>query len=289
MSKIKGFSLIELSVSLIIIAVLASVILSGAGIKKTARIAGAKSLTSSANLAALGDLVLWLDAVDVGNITIETDGTVSSWQDISSVISGVSLTQGTASARPTYVEDVINGLPVIRFDGTNDVLQILSEDNLLLSDEFSLFLVYVSNDGSSVGLFSNTYHDGANYHGFQTLANSGGITFYFATGSGLGQNNVGNGHSDVQKILIIESSAASQFFQFNSGTLTRSFTFNASPEGQVFLGARLDAASNSPGNFGEHDIGEVILFKRNLSATESAGVLNYLSKKWKIEMTYLGS
>lgn len=68
--------------------------------------------------ARLPGLVLWLDA---GRITGLVDGDpVATWSDLSGL--GNHATQATASKRPTYKVNIVNGRPVVRFDGVDDVL-----------------------------------------------------------------------------------------------------------------------------------------------------------------------
>jgi len=60
---------------------------------------------------------LWLDAADLSTIRIATG--VSEWRDKSG--NGRNVT-ATGTARPTYVPAGLNGLPLIRFDGTANVM-----------------------------------------------------------------------------------------------------------------------------------------------------------------------
>lgn len=66
----------------------------------------------------LPGLVAWYDA---SQITGLSDGeAVAQWNDVSG--NGNHLTQGTAGFRPIYKVSIVNGLPVVRFDGTDDKL-----------------------------------------------------------------------------------------------------------------------------------------------------------------------
>lgn len=61
-------------------------------------------------------LALWLDAADRSTITIDTG--VSEWRDKSG--HGRTLTQSNGALQPSYVAGEVNGLPVVRTDGTDD-------------------------------------------------------------------------------------------------------------------------------------------------------------------------
>ncbi|MBX3737166.1 MAG: fibronectin type III domain-containing protein [Candidatus Didemnitutus sp.] len=62
-------------------------------------------------------LKLWLDASTLGNAD-----TVSTWRELSGASNHA--TQAAAPARPLVIQNQLAGLPVVRFDGTDDVLQL---------------------------------------------------------------------------------------------------------------------------------------------------------------------
>lgn len=72
---------------------------------------------SWADLTEITDLKAWYKADEIGGLS---DGDpVTTWSDSSG--NSVDLSQ-TGSARPTYKTSIINGLPVVRFDGSDDLL-----------------------------------------------------------------------------------------------------------------------------------------------------------------------
>jgi hypothetical protein len=82
--------------------------------------ASATTLTSGADLP-LADLRLWLRA-DVGVARQSTNDLVSNWSDQSG--HGNHAVQTTAASQPRRMTNVINGRPAIRFDGTDDRLDL---------------------------------------------------------------------------------------------------------------------------------------------------------------------
>ena len=64
------------------------------------------------------DRRLWLRA-DVGVVT-DSGGSISTWADLSGL--GNDATQSDSASQPQAVASVVNGQPVVRFDGANDVL-----------------------------------------------------------------------------------------------------------------------------------------------------------------------
>jgi hypothetical protein len=92
---------------------------------------------------------LWLDAADTttlfdqvsGGNLIANFGAIARWQDKSG--NARHLTQSNATARPLRIDGVQNGLPVARFDGSND--RMLSGVVNLGSAGYSCF--WVTNSG----------------------------------------------------------------------------------------------------------------------------------------------
>jgi len=87
----------------------------------------------------LPNLQLWLDATRIA----QADSTsVATWSDQSG--NGYDATQGGSAARPTFIASGLNGLPVVRFDGTDDRLSIPSSTatfKFLHSDVSTVFIV----------------------------------------------------------------------------------------------------------------------------------------------------
>jgi hypothetical protein len=107
-------------------------------------------------------LSLWVSA-DQG-ITTDGSGNVSAWDDRSA--SNNDLLQATAGARPLFVSSGFNGLPVLRFDGTDDFLLFTTR----LTNVRSVFWVVKESSSAPVnsgrfilGDVSNwDFHAGAN-------------------------------------------------------------------------------------------------------------------------------
>jgi hypothetical protein len=75
----------------------------------------------SFNPTQIPDLALWLDAADASTITVDGANNVSQWRDKSGNARHVA--QAATLNQPSYVTGVLNGLPVVRPDGVNDVLE----------------------------------------------------------------------------------------------------------------------------------------------------------------------
>jgi len=83
---------------------------------QTAAMSGGEAAPPPFSPLDIAGLKVWLDA---SQITGLNDGdSVTTWSDLSG--QGNDVTQSTASKKPTYQTNEINGLPVVKFDGVDD-------------------------------------------------------------------------------------------------------------------------------------------------------------------------
>jgi hypothetical protein len=91
---------------------------------------------------------LWLDATDSSTIT-EDGGVVSQWNDKSG--NARNAAQSISDSRPTYTSDVLNGLPVLTLDGTDDYMVVPHNSALNMQIASStVIVVYRKSDGFRV-------------------------------------------------------------------------------------------------------------------------------------------
>ena len=124
----KGFSLIEISLIILIIAILVYGISTGIDLYKDAKISTAKNLTTKSPVSRISELSLWLEASDSQKIecygatkTCTNNGKIKIWFDINpTTIDKINVGRNNnGDGAPTYVEDGINGLPAINFNQDN--------------------------------------------------------------------------------------------------------------------------------------------------------------------------
>jgi len=93
----------------------------------------------------LPELRLWL-AADRSAKTFN-GGNISQWNDLSG--NGHHATQSVASNQPLFVSNGINGLPTMRFDGTNDYFNIPTPSALGIQNaDYEIFFVASSSSAS---------------------------------------------------------------------------------------------------------------------------------------------
>lgn len=290
-----AFSLIELSIVLIVIGLVVSGVIAGKKLIESAKLTAAKSATKSSIVGSMEDLILWLDATSI-DITdsnqVRIDGSdiyIKEWQDISPISDFKNDVEQTSNAKqPAYNKNGLNGLPSLNFDGADS---IATADNMInssfpLSDSMSFFIVAKINEVTTSTDSLIAIDENINNIDFQLDANSGGQYLYRAKTSGSLHNGINSGIDHVGGTHLFgyslnhkdSSSQAVEIFvdgvQVNSTGYGNRFAHNS---------AILRIGSNRVNNSGiGAEISEVIIFKDALSNTERQAVEDYLMDKWDI-------
>ena len=163
----KAFSLVELSVVILIIGILISVVSQGVDLLSAYKRTAAQKLTKTSRVSSVGGLVLWYEtSLDESfSDSDEVDGVVvSQWGDVNpqnsiklnakagqktdSTQITYNIASGGTSANtsgPTYVENGINNLPTLRFtnNGTSAYRYLAVDKQMsnIPNDSMTLFLV----------------------------------------------------------------------------------------------------------------------------------------------------
>jgi hypothetical protein len=248
--------------------------------------------SANANLTNLG-LFLKADSLN------QADNTpVVTWSDSSG--NGYDATQATAGQRPLFRSNVLNGLPVIRFDGTDDFLAREIASPLLTNgtDQYNQTNFLVIKRNSIVGVqhiftmkpaIDNS--TGSNQIIFDTV--SGGVIFHGSTsvfsGAELRQ------HINTTNFFIISLRARNEVAQNYNGMMYRNGSLvsdslwvsssTAYRTGSQFF--RIGRNIDTPANQFNGDIAELIHYNRLMTETEHNQVVCYLSKKYNIATTVL--
>lgn len=232
-------------------------------------------------------LFQWFDASDrstlfdatSGGSAVADDGTVARWEDKSG--NGYHLTQGTAGNRPTLRSAIRNGQSVLEYDGANSNLvsgTIANELNTL--SVFTVFLADTTGQASLGSIWAHSALGVASEQRNLRINSASAIEALFGSNDGRSPAvtlsvfnrvhafwNGGNGRATDFQFLLNGSAQASS----TSGTMTVS----ATTPGTFAVGNR-PAGSRAWDGY----IAEVLVYTRNLLASERTAVDNWLAKKW---------
>ena len=226
---------------------------------------------------------LWLKA-DAG-ITKDASNRVSSWADQSGANN--TTTQATSSNQPLWVDNSLNGKPVVRFDGADDQLVAASSAG---NDNFTVIAVAKtanthqidgeSNSGTS-GTGGQRYLFGATYpNGAGVSMGTNGISVYEHAGSympalAVYQGTLGAGYN----IITVKYIARRPQIYLNNALVR---TGVKSALGSVL--ATTQIGSGPYGAFGG-DIAEVLIYNRALSDSDRALVESDLNQRYNVVTT----
>ncbi len=299
----KAFSLIELSIVLLIIGIIIAGITQSSRLIKQFKLSAARSQTQSGPVSSIKDLAAWFDTTSTTSfIDAEAEDSaltggsgVSYWYDIntSSSIKRNASNIGATNTYPYYYASCINGLPCLRFDGTNDSLDF--DGTFLAGVDYTIFVVEQRRTAAALyflGKSATPTTNTALEFGYSATS-----TFRFAQGSSSSLYTVGSTpaiapysqptprlHSFVNATI---ATGAASFAHYLNGSATASTLTSVGTPALSTLSAYAAATIGSSHNgaaqtYFNGDIGEIIFYTRALKAEERVAVEDYLLKKWAI-------
>ena len=205
--------------------------------------------------------VLHLDATKLG---LSDGESVSTWPDESGEGNDLS------GSGPTYQESVQNGNPVVRFDGTDD---ILNNSSPLISQPYTTIVAIQAVTASDRHTIISTVDDGDQRAGFRYFFDTNDFQI-FAGSSASG----GSPTTDFIIATAIFDGAASEV-RINGST-----AFTGNPGSHPFGGFQLGEFYTGGDNL-DGDIGEVGFYDANLASTgELADEEQRFADKWGISI-----
>ncbi len=288
-SKKTAFSMIEMSlVVLVVAALVAGIVVKRTDLFSKAHTNKIISATKNSLLKDMDGLVIWFDVAtkDSFNISeIVEGGSISKWKNIAPA-NYLDMDAVEVTNKPTYALDTKDNLPMLSFDGINDIM----------TSERSVFGYELAQRNQITIFVVNKY-----YSGYSTAFDWGNsldnrILLLTVHSDGKFYFDLGNESSGGR---IANASVASYNSQWKIVTAVRKtnntgFVSVNGSSNVVVSGAMtddLDVTRNNTfsmgsvvGQIGKLDVRELIIFKRELSSEEIKDVERYLSKKWDIKL-----
>ena len=247
----------------------------------------------SSVLPVTDKLELWLDASEPhGDGPAILDGnTFQTWVDFSGKKNHAS--QTVSAELPSFETGELNGKPVVRFDGVDDVLSIGNLSSYMYTD-FTAFVVYKTDakPSSRYNLLSQGSKTPDLGWSMAIQDNSGAksdIDLKMDSGSNVSAES-GIDEFEGQILGLKVSSANNDTKTFYNLGLTGTFNTEGrvlSPWGSrgVSIGAIMDGGVES--QYADVDIAEIIIYKKSLSQSDIDSVHAYLKSKWGIVEEYV--
>lgn len=228
----------------------------------------------------ISNLALWLDADDAATITLDGSSNVEQWNDKSG--NGYHVAQMDSACRPQLITDGLNSKDLLRFDGSDDFLEVGS--SLSSTFDFSLFIVITPRTTS------NTEHDSW-FASCLLTSDSMTDTFQFDCSPtnfrflGDWGDIVSSSAITTDPVIAFSSTDAGYYGMWFDGVEDVTGTGAITPEFKTIGIAR----NRGNSRWMNTDISEVVLYSRPLTTTEREKVEGYLAHKWGLAGNLLTS
>ncbi len=293
-TKHKAFSLIEISMVILVIGILIAGISQGIDLYDDYRLTSARNLTKNSLVNRIPDLEMWLETTSENSLATGTTSftdkanpadqdSIGRWNNINPNILPTArnhATQNNPTAsvdnQPKYIRKGMNGLPALLFDGTNDFFSY--NGNFLVGADYTIFVVEARSSG-----YYNVFLSGNESNTNKMLIlgyNQFDQIIYTHYGSDL-KKGMPTFISPIPRIhSFVFNKINGKSIYTNSGTATSNVN-QTSP--------LISYSGSSIGNYINNYyykgyIAEIIFYTRALTDKERQEVELYLSKKWGIKI-----
>ena len=299
--KFSAFSLMELSIVILIIGIVVTGLASSSGLIKKYRLSNARSITKASDVHSIEDLVFWLDATGENKLVnssnsavISNNDTIKTWLDQNPKNTPpVTFSEYTSGAGPTYLIDGINGLPTLSFNAASDGSaydgMVSPFSSTLNPREFTIFVVTQAMDPTSTWgtvLMSR----GGSFEGFNLYKKDSALNWEFWFGNSSAWSNAADTsfNANTPYIITLRYTANNTTAGiFRNGILkgsNSSSTFKPyGGSGAAGFGIGYPEGTASYWGYDGY-ISEIIMFGRSLNNEERGSVEAYLAKKYKIKV-----
>jgi prepilin-type N-terminal cleavage/methylation domain-containing protein len=267
----KAFTLIELSIVILIIGVLVAGVTQSSRLIQKFKLNTAQTLTSSSPVNGIKGLIGWWETTSDKSFdnAEESDSTsISNWYDINPQTissSANNMVQSTSGLKPSYKESCINSLPCVNFSNADSAMATEQNLNYPITG-FTVFIV--ANINNSAALSTDSLLSSGNWY---VSTNLGGVHYNIDEQS---YNRQSSGFAGISKVYTISDDGTATNIYVNG-------TANVNSSSGTYVSSKtLTTLAMGPSNVSDFYIGEAIIFDRYLLTEERQSVEKYLGKKW---------
>ncbi len=310
---LRAFSLIEISIVVLIVGILIAGITQSSRLISLARINTAKSLTQGSPASSIPNMSVWFESASdsvFDDSNIEDGDKVRTWNDINPQAStkanlnadSIEGSDGKVSdSAPIYQTDIINGLPAICFNDTalcgkdTGLSNYLKSQNFpsIISGSATVFVVFrlssakPTSDGSLFGKLASSTKTNPNVK--MSIKSTGVFSYQDNGGEYEGSETLNDNSNYIISVVYNKNSTSTSdtntndgiaFFQNGEGKgkLDTTSEPNIGADGALFVG------QDGNSSYYKGYIGELIIYDRALKKEERQSVESYLGRKWGIKM-----
>lgn len=296
----KAFSLVELSMVILVIGILIAGVSQGIDLYQDSRLATARALTQNSRVGRIPDLVSWYETTNENvfsegttsfkNIEkVQADQKINRWKDSNpNSIFKYDAVQTVEANQPKIIFDKDTSLPIVRFDGNPRFLGLPDGTVPYGNSEYTVIFIskYDPSCSDRCGVL------GSGNYGTNNQTNAFRYTISSA-------KNVYNywWFIDIVSPINLISPNKFQIFVFDYNKATRNIYINGTNVKSLSSSGRDSSKSNntmgltcstsSCSGGPEYLIGsiaELIIYDRALLNVERKDIEKYLSKKWAIKI-----
>lgn len=284
-SQCSAFSMVEISVSIIIITAIMLGIVKGQALFVRARLATARTLTQNSVVKDISDLAMWYETSLESSFLFNEErnvGSISVWQDNSGNPSKNNAVQSTSGNQPKFYENIFNGaIPAVRFDGVDDFLTF--DGSALIGTSYTVLVVEQRRASSNLMSFLGGSNNSTSPNNLQLGYRSNAAITHAHSTSILNDFTVSTYSVPTPAIHTFWFSISDgQKYWLNGGSTADDSNSGMTTALTGYAGAAIGRYISS---YLSGDIAEIIVFKRALQTQERQMVETYLSQKFGITIS----
>lgn len=279
----KAFSLIELSIVILIIGVIVAGVTQSSRMIGAFRLSTARNLTQSSPVASMKNLTMWLETTATASFAdSESDNglTVTQWNDINPTSTYKYTTTGGPGA--TYTTNCMNSLPCLRFNGSSTYFTY--DGSFFVGTDYTVFVVEQRRAGPN----NINYFMGGTNAALNTNLQFGyynNTTLIFAQWNNDSSYTIAGYSSPIPRIHAYKySSTTGKNIYLNGSDLVMAGASSQTAPLVSYPGSMIGRyyENLTTYRFYNGDICEIIAFSRALTTEERDAIEVYLGKKWGI-------
>lgn len=289
----RAFSLVEITLVIVIIGTLIAGITKGIDLYQDFRLVSARKITENSIVSKIGDLALWLETTSEKSFNkaiLNNNEEIIEWRDINPINTdkNIIFTNAAISQRPKYQRNGLGGLPSIKFDGVDDVL--VKKFDKIIDSDYSIFIVFNMiapiPDSQDLIVFMNQYNIGSVLIEFSAYgilrASHRNNVFVTANANNLFSTDSAKFNKNyILKYIRNQTQTQTANVWLNKDLFINNLSASISglkPDIEFYIGS-LTSSGVRPFN---GYISEIIIFDKTLKESDHRAVEEYLKLKYQI-------